>query len=72
MFDRVPIAFLMTLALVPGAAAATTAGPSGGDSRLIEAARNHDLKTTRSLIGQHVDVNGRSGRWLDSAALGGA
>jgi hypothetical protein len=60
MFNRVPIAFLMTLALASGAAAAATAGPAAGYSRLIDAARNHDLKTTRSLIGQHVDVNARS------------
>jgi uncharacterized protein len=60
MFDRVPIAFLMTLASVSGAAAAATAGPAAGDSRLIDAARNHDVKIVRSLIGQHVDVNARS------------
>ena len=44
----------LTLLMVAGAAAA------GGDSRLVEAARNRDLKTIRSLVSQHADVNMRS------------
>jgi ankyrin repeat protein len=44
----------LTLLMVAGAAAA------GGDSRLVEAARSRDLKTIRSLVSQHADVNMRS------------
>ena len=44
----------LTLLMVAGAAAA------GGDARLVEAARNRDLKTIRSLVSQHADVNMRA------------
>jgi ankyrin repeat protein len=49
-----------TLLMVSGIAAATVDSRPTGDSRLVEAARNHDLKTIRSLLGQHINVNGRS------------
>ncbi len=48
-------AWLSTLLTVSGAAAAT------GDSPLVDAARNHDLKAIRALVSQHVDVNTRAG-----------
>ncbi|MBV8820787.1 MAG: ankyrin repeat domain-containing protein, partial [Acidobacteriaceae bacterium] len=48
------VALPLTLLLVAGAPAATA------DSRLVEAAKNQDLKTIRTLISQHVDVNARS------------
>jgi ankyrin repeat protein len=51
----------LTLLMAAGAAAATGDAPLTGDSRLVDAARNHDLKTIRVLLGQHVDVNTRSG-----------
>ncbi|MBV9772068.1 MAG: ankyrin repeat domain-containing protein [Bryobacterales bacterium] len=59
MFHRVEkkgmaTALLLTLPMVAGA------GTAGGDLRLVEAARNHDLGTIRSLVSQHVDVNTRS------------
>jgi ankyrin repeat protein len=44
----------ITLLMVAGASAAT------GDSRLVNAARNKDVKTVRSLLSQHADVNTRS------------
>jgi len=47
-------ALLLTLPMVAGAAAAT------GDPPLIAAARNQDLKTIRSLVSRHADVNTRS------------
>jgi uncharacterized protein len=47
-------AFLMTLLMVAGAAAAN------GDLRLVEAARNRDQRQVRTLLTQHVDVNVRS------------
>jgi ankyrin repeat protein len=46
---------VLTLLLAAGAAAAA------GDSRLVEAAKNHDIKTVRLLVGQHADVNARAG-----------
>jgi ankyrin repeat protein len=49
-----------TLLVVSGAAAATVDSQVTGDSRLVEAARNHELKTIRSLLSQHADVNSRS------------
>jgi ankyrin repeat protein len=50
----------LTLLIVAGATAATTAAATN-DSRLIEAARNHDVKTVRLLMSQHADVNARAG-----------
>ena len=47
-------AFLMTLLMVAGAAAAD------GDLRLVEAARNRDQQKVRTLLNQHADVNARS------------
>jgi ankyrin repeat protein len=47
-------AFLMTLLMVAGAAAAT------GDLRLVEAARNRDPKLVRTLLTQKADVNARA------------
>ena len=60
MFDRRKksgwaTALLLTLPVVAAAATLT-----GGDTRLVDAARNHDLKTIRSLVSQHTDVNARS------------
>jgi uncharacterized protein len=60
MFDRGKkngwaTTLLLTLPLVAGAATLT-----GGDARLVDAARNHDLKTIRALVTQHADVNTRS------------
>jgi len=49
-----------------GASAATRDSAFDGDSaltgcsRFIDAARNHDLKTIRALLSQHVDVNARA------------
>jgi ankyrin repeat protein len=51
---RLAGAFLMTLLMVAGAAAAT------GDFRLVEAARKRDRAQVRALLGQHADVNSRS------------
>ena len=47
-------AFLMTLLMVAGAAAAN------GDLRLVEAARNRDSQKVRALLAQHADVNVRA------------
>ena len=47
-------AFLMTVLIAAGAAAAT------GDQRLVDAARNQDSQQVRRLLNQHVDVNVRS------------
>jgi ankyrin repeat protein len=47
-------AFLMTLLMVAGAAAAD------GDLRLVEAVRNRDQQKVRVLLNQHADVNARS------------
>ena len=48
------MAFLLTLLAVTPTALA-------GDLRLVEAARNQDQQQIRTLLNQHVDVNGRSG-----------
>ena len=63
MFDRVKENRLartlpLTLLVVVGAAAATV--EPRVDSRLVEAAKNHDVKTIRALVSQHADVNTRS------------
>src|SRR5580693_1854556 len=55
-----PRTMALTLLLAAGAAAAPVDARLTGDSRLIDAARNHDLKTIRSLLSQHADVNARS------------
>ena len=52
--NRLAKTLASTLLIVSVAAAATT------DSGLVDAARNHDLKTIRSLLSQHADVNSRS------------
>jgi uncharacterized protein len=52
--SRLAGAFLVTLLMIAGAAAAN------GDLRLVEAARNRDQQQVRSLLTQHADVNGRS------------
>lgn len=39
---------------------AATAAAAIGDSRLVDAAKNQDIKTVRALVAQHVDVNARS------------
>ena len=59
--NRLARALASTLLIVSGAAAATGDSRLTADSRLVDAARNHDLKMVRSLLGQHVDVNTRSG-----------
>ena len=46
--------FLITLLTVSVAAAA------GGDHQLVDAARNQDTQTVRTLLSQHADVNARS------------
>jgi ankyrin repeat protein len=50
--------FANTLASALLAASVATAATA--DSRLVEATKNHDLKTIRSLLTQHVDINSRS------------
>src|SRR5580692_6040347 len=55
-----PKMLALTLVIAAGAAAAPVDSRLTGDSRLVEAARNHDLKTIRSLLSQHVDVNTRA------------
>ncbi len=52
--NRLARTLASTLLMVSVAAAATA------DSPLVEAARNHDLKTIRSLLSQHADINSRS------------
>ena len=54
MADGLAVALLMALLMGAGAAAAT------GDGQLVEAARNQDQSTLRTLLSQHVDVNARS------------
>lgn len=58
-------ALRLALLMVAGtAAAATDSGQNDSrpaDPRFISAARNRDIKTLRSLIGQHADVNTRAG-----------
>lgn len=65
MLDRGKISSLATtlpliVLLAAGATAATTADSHPDASHLIDAARNHDLRTIRTLLGQHVDVNTRA------------
>ena len=50
---------LTLLMVVASATAATTATPAV-DSRLVEAARNHDVKMVRTLVSQHADVKARA------------
>jgi uncharacterized protein len=57
MFSRT---LSLTLLIVSGAAAATVDSQFTVGLRLVDAARNHDLKTIRSLLSQHADVNARS------------
>jgi len=52
-------ALALTLLVVSGFAGAASAAGSS-DSRLLEAARNQDAKTVRSLLSQKADVNARS------------
>jgi uncharacterized protein len=64
MFDRddrhcSATAWALALLVVSGFAGAATTAETG-DSRLLEAARNQDAKTVRSLLSQKVDVNARS------------
>jgi ankyrin repeat protein len=63
MFDqvkenRVVRTLPLTLLVVVGATAATVG--SSVDSRLVEAAKNHDAKTVRALVSQHAEVNARA------------
>lgn len=51
----------LTLLMASGVAAATIDSQSAGGLRLVDAARDHDLKAVRSLLSQHVDVNTRVG-----------
>jgi uncharacterized protein len=55
-----PKMLALTLVMVAGAIAAPVDARLTGDSRLLDAARNHDLKTIRSLLSQHADVNTRA------------
>ncbi len=57
-----PRTLALTLLMVSAAAAAvgTVGSRLTGDSRFVDAARNHDLKTIRSLVSQHADVNARA------------
>src|ERR1700733_12455344 len=55
-----PKTLALTLVMVAGAVAAPVDTRLTGDSRLLDAARNHDLKTIRSLLSQHADVNTRA------------
>ena len=71
MFDRI-IAKRLTTVLPSALLVVAVAAGATSDSRLVEAARNQDVKTIRSLISQHADVNAEVGRRLDSAALGRA
>jgi ankyrin repeat protein len=62
MFPRTSALTLsLTLLMASVVAAATIDSQSAGGLRLVDAARDHDLKTVRSLLSQHVDVNTRAG-----------
>ncbi len=66
MFDRGKETSLVRMALsallMLNGAATAIAAPNDSQfaSQLIDAARNHDLTTIRSLVSQHADVNARS------------
>jgi ankyrin repeat protein len=51
----------LTLLMTSGVAAATIDSQLADGLRLVDAARNHDLKAIRSLVSQHADVNTRAG-----------
>ncbi len=55
-----PRTLALTLLMVSAAAAAAVDSQLPVGLRLVDAARNHDLKTIRSLLSQHADVNARS------------
>src|SRR5580704_5394589 len=55
-----PKTLALTLVIVAAAAAAPVDSRLTADSRLMDAARNHDLKAIRSLLSQHADVNTRA------------
>src|SRR5580658_4647830 len=55
-----PKTLALTLVMVAGAIGAPVDARLTGDSRLIDAARNHDLNAIRSLLSQHADVNARA------------
>jgi ankyrin repeat protein len=60
MFDRGKKNSLVLAILLPLPMLAATGAVVTADSRLVAAAKNHDLKTVRALVSQHVDVNARS------------
>ena len=55
-----PGTLALALLMAVGAAAATVDSGQPAGLRLIDAARNHDLKTIRALVSQHADVNTRA------------
>jgi ankyrin repeat protein len=55
-----PRTLALTLLMVSAAAAAAVDSQLPVGLRLVDATRNHDLKTIRSLLSQHADVNARS------------
>ncbi|HEY3826634.1 MAG TPA: ankyrin repeat domain-containing protein [Bryobacteraceae bacterium] len=68
MFDRgknngltAALLAAIQVAALPMMAGAATVASVAGDSRLVDAARSHDVKTVRSLVGQHIDINARAG-----------
>ncbi len=60
MFDRGKKNSLVLAILLPLPVLAATGAVVTADSRLVEAAKSHDLKTVRALVSQHADVNARS------------
>src|ERR1700733_11778199 len=51
--------FRIVLAIAAASSAFGAAFGATADSRLIDAARQSDVKTVRSLLAQHVDVNAK-------------
>ena len=62
------ISALLILALLPAAAAAQT-GSSGGDDRLLDAARDGRVEVVRALVGEGADVNAARGDGITALHL---
>ena len=60
------------LGFVSALAFFTMLGASAADLRVVEAARTGDLKTLRSALDQHADVNAYLTRWRNRSRLGRA
>ncbi len=62
------ISALLILALLPVGAAAQT-GSSGGDDRLLDAARDGQVEVVRALVGEGADVNAARGDGITALHL---